>query len=34
VTEHPVGGSHGTILQRPYVQEVARVILELGAGKA
>ncbi|MFL5539052.1 MAG: hypothetical protein ACJ8J0_08670, partial [Longimicrobiaceae bacterium] len=33
VTEHAVGGSHGTILQSPYVREVARAILEVGAGK-
>ncbi|HEY4576166.1 MAG TPA: hypothetical protein VIJ26_19445, partial [Thermoanaerobaculia bacterium] len=31
VTEHRVAGSHGTILQRPYVGELARVILEAGA---
>ena len=30
VTAHRVAGSHGTILQDPYVRELARVILELG----
>ena len=31
VTAHRVAGSHGTILQDPYVRELARVILEVGA---
>ena len=31
VTAHRVAGSHGTILQDPYVRELARVILEAGA---
>jgi amino acid adenylation domain-containing protein len=31
VTAHRVAGSHGTILQDPYVRELARVILESGA---
>jgi len=30
VTAHRVAGSHGTILQDPYVRELARVILEVG----
>jgi len=34
VTAHRVAGSHGTILQRPYVAELARVILEAGAKTA
>jgi thioesterase domain-containing protein len=34
VTAHRVAGSHGTILQRPYVGELARVILEAGAAES
>jgi thioesterase domain-containing protein len=29
-TEHPVGGSHGTILQEPYVHTLAQAILGEG----
>jgi amino acid adenylation domain-containing protein len=34
VTAHKVAGSHGTILQSPYVRELARVILEMGAKRS
>jgi thioesterase domain-containing protein len=33
VTAHRVAGSHGTILQDPYVRELARVILKAGASE-
>ncbi|MFL5385764.1 MAG: amino acid adenylation domain-containing protein [Longimicrobiaceae bacterium] len=33
VTAHRVAGSHGTILQDPFVRELAHVILEMGANK-
>lgn len=33
VTAHRVAGSHGTILQDPYVRELARVILKAGTGE-